>query len=222
MSADWLRDFVVVTPEQRKLPWSGGKDGKWFRCYFCGHKFIAGDEFRAIFTNDGGTEAPVRELPNEIEIVRRVLAWHQQAYARFHNTEGHDVIEADGMAIGWASVELAKLLTAQPEGAPGNGAAAPICAIHNLPMMSDGKGRFVCTGTVETQPQVTREPEFDARATGIEFGELFVGKFTRMLNTQEFTNTPKIVAGLLAQQVEQLLVRAYAAGLSAKGEGCHG
>ena len=52
---DWMIDFVRATPEQCKLPWSGGKDGKWFRCYFCGHKFAAGDEFRWIFTNDGSS-----------------------------------------------------------------------------------------------------------------------------------------------------------------------
>jgi hypothetical protein len=49
--------------------------------------------------------------PNTIEIVRRVLAWHQNAYARFHNAEGHKVIEADSMAIGYTAVELEKWLT---------------------------------------------------------------------------------------------------------------
>jgi hypothetical protein len=63
------------------------------------------------------SEAPmesseVRARPSEIELVRSVLAWHQTAYARFHNGEGRGVIEANDMAIGYASVELAKALAA--------------------------------------------------------------------------------------------------------------
>lgn len=51
----WLKDFVACTSEDTTRPWSGGANGKWFRCYFCGHKFAAGDLFRAIFTNDGSS-----------------------------------------------------------------------------------------------------------------------------------------------------------------------
>ena len=47
---------------------------------------------------------------NEIDIVRNVLSSYQQAYAKAHCTEGKGVIESDGIAIGYASVELAKLL----------------------------------------------------------------------------------------------------------------
>ena len=32
--------------------WSGGSKGKYFRCYFCGHKFKSGDTVRWQFTND--------------------------------------------------------------------------------------------------------------------------------------------------------------------------
>lgn len=47
---------------------------------------------------------------NEIDLVNLVLSAHQTAYAKFHNGEGHDVIESDQLAIGYASVELAKAL----------------------------------------------------------------------------------------------------------------
>lgn len=42
----------TVTANQLKLNWAGGKDGKYFRCGLCGHKFKEGDYARWIFTND--------------------------------------------------------------------------------------------------------------------------------------------------------------------------
>lgn len=33
-------------------PWSGAKNGKYFRCAFCGYKFKIGDGWRCIYTND--------------------------------------------------------------------------------------------------------------------------------------------------------------------------
>lgn len=32
--------------------WSGGKNGKYFRCYLCGHKFIPGDRVRVVYSNN--------------------------------------------------------------------------------------------------------------------------------------------------------------------------
>lgn len=50
--SNWLRgEWTTVTQEQTKIAWGGGKNGRYFRCMFCGHKFKANDEFRAIFTN---------------------------------------------------------------------------------------------------------------------------------------------------------------------------
>jgi hypothetical protein len=48
----WMTEFVEVRKSDLKLPWSGGRNGKYFRCYFCGKKFVVGDEFRMIFTNN--------------------------------------------------------------------------------------------------------------------------------------------------------------------------
>ena len=41
----------TVTEEETHLNWSGGKNGKYFRCNLCGHKFKAGDTARFQFTN---------------------------------------------------------------------------------------------------------------------------------------------------------------------------
>lgn len=46
------RKPFVVTQADTTLPWSGGKKGEYFRCYLCGHKFIAGDVARWEYTND--------------------------------------------------------------------------------------------------------------------------------------------------------------------------
>ncbi len=53
--------------------------------------------------------------PTEIDIVKRILSAHQTAYAQTHNTEGRNVFESDQIAIGYASVELAKLLAAHDQ-----------------------------------------------------------------------------------------------------------
>lgn len=42
----------VATEENCKAMWSCGKNGKYFRCYLCGHKFIPGDIVRWQFTNN--------------------------------------------------------------------------------------------------------------------------------------------------------------------------
>jgi len=35
-----------VDAEDIARPWSGGKNGKYFRCYLCGHRFVVGDTAR--------------------------------------------------------------------------------------------------------------------------------------------------------------------------------
>lgn len=42
----------VVTKEQLTQRWSGGKNGKYFRCCLCGYKFKEGDIARWQYTND--------------------------------------------------------------------------------------------------------------------------------------------------------------------------
>ena len=42
----------VVTEKDCKKSWAGGRDGVYFRCALCGHKFAPGDTARWVFTND--------------------------------------------------------------------------------------------------------------------------------------------------------------------------
>ena len=44
----------IATEEETRQPWSGGKNGKYFRCYLCGHKFIPGDQYRFVFGKNTG------------------------------------------------------------------------------------------------------------------------------------------------------------------------
>lgn len=41
----------TVTENDIHRPWSGGANGKYFRCGLCGYKFKAGDIARWVFTN---------------------------------------------------------------------------------------------------------------------------------------------------------------------------
>lgn len=43
----------LVTEQDLKAPWNGGKDGKYFRCYLCGHKFSLDEYYRFVFSNLG-------------------------------------------------------------------------------------------------------------------------------------------------------------------------
>jgi hypothetical protein len=42
----------IATKETCALAWSGGKNGKYFRCSYCGHQFVPGDYWRWVYTND--------------------------------------------------------------------------------------------------------------------------------------------------------------------------
>lgn len=43
----------VATREDIEAPWSGGENGKYFRCKLCGHKFQVGDYYRFVFHKYG-------------------------------------------------------------------------------------------------------------------------------------------------------------------------
>lgn len=50
---NFLREWCIADEKACKARWHGFKDGVTFRCMFCGHAFIIGDEYRALYTNDG-------------------------------------------------------------------------------------------------------------------------------------------------------------------------
>src|SRR6266576_1426275 len=74
----------------------------------------------------------------EIDIVKRILSAHQTAYAQAHNTEGRNVIESDQIAIGYASVELAKLLAAHDQ------AKLSVAHDYGKPTLTFGDGEYSC------------------------------------------------------------------------------
>lgn len=41
----------TATEKHCNASWNGGHKGKYFRCNFCGHKFVVGDTVRWIYTN---------------------------------------------------------------------------------------------------------------------------------------------------------------------------
>jgi hypothetical protein len=49
---NFFKDFQVATDETCSFAWAAAPNGKLFFCAFCGRKFVPGDEYRAIFTND--------------------------------------------------------------------------------------------------------------------------------------------------------------------------
>ncbi len=42
----------IATEEDTKRPWGGLQDGRNFRCGLCGHRFVVGNRWRWVFTND--------------------------------------------------------------------------------------------------------------------------------------------------------------------------
>jgi hypothetical protein len=77
----------TVTEEDLKAPWSGGKSGKYFRCYLCGHRFKLGDIARWQYTNDvpgaGGNPLVCRRCDGtKAEIALKWISMKKEAEGR--------------------------------------------------------------------------------------------------------------------------------------------
>ena len=61
MNNFFAEELRTATQKDCQARWSCGRPGELFRCGFCGHKFITGDKFRALYTNDikGGYGNPL-------------------------------------------------------------------------------------------------------------------------------------------------------------------
>ena len=77
----------IATEQDTTAPWGGAKNGKYFRCYLCGHKFQVGDKYRFIFSNHGNLMVcnacdendPIQkwiELHEEWKLLREGKFWH--------------------------------------------------------------------------------------------------------------------------------------------------
>jgi hypothetical protein len=77
----------IVKKWDLHAPWSGGKHGKYFRCYLCGRKFTEGDVVRWQYTNDvPGASGNPMVCQNcdgtKEEIVAKWKAMHEEAKGR--------------------------------------------------------------------------------------------------------------------------------------------
>lgn len=77
----------TVTEEDVGRMWSGGKNGKYFRCGLCGHKFQPGDYARWQYTNDipgaGGNPMVCEKCDGtKEEIVAKWAAMHEESNNR--------------------------------------------------------------------------------------------------------------------------------------------
>ncbi len=77
----------TVTAEDVHRPWNGGVNGKYFRCYLCGHKFKIGDVARWQFTNDvpgvGGNPMVCQKCDGtKEEIVTKWKQMHAERHGR--------------------------------------------------------------------------------------------------------------------------------------------
>jgi len=68
----------IATEEETRQPWSGGKNGKYFRCYLCGYRFIAGDQYRFVFGKNTGNLIVCRACDGTNEEV-------QEKWNKLHN-----------------------------------------------------------------------------------------------------------------------------------------
>lgn len=88
--ASWTNgELRIVSKEDIKASWNGGKNGIYFRCYLCGEKFKVGDRWRFLYNSKGpncmvcescnGTSTDVLERFNrgieEFEKLKQTRFW---------------------------------------------------------------------------------------------------------------------------------------------------
>jgi len=69
----------IATEDDCKRPWNGGKNGKYFRCALCGHKFKPGDTVRWEMTNMGNPFICKACDGTREEIIEKMIACREQA-----------------------------------------------------------------------------------------------------------------------------------------------
>lgn len=84
----WRSGHPFTATEQHvTAPWSGGENGKYFRCGLCGHRFQVGDVVRWVYMNSTSGSLFGNFLTCQAcdgpDIVERRLAWQEEAKNRF-------------------------------------------------------------------------------------------------------------------------------------------
>jgi len=77
----------IATSEDCSRSWGCTKDGKRFRCYLCGYKFVPGDVVRWQYTNDipgaGGNPLVCKDCDGtKEEIIAKWRAMYDEAKER--------------------------------------------------------------------------------------------------------------------------------------------
>jgi hypothetical protein len=87
MASNFFNTWKVATEKDCSAEWSCGKPGEYFRCALCAHKFVPGDEFFVLYTNDlpeaGGNPILCVKEKGSIEEMRtawkaRCAEWHKR------------------------------------------------------------------------------------------------------------------------------------------------
>jgi hypothetical protein len=83
-ASHWTKNAPQIATEQHcSMPWCGGKNGKYFRCYLCGHKFVPGDHWRFIYGGNvsrnlfvcGSCDGPDEELRQKFADIEKKYSW---------------------------------------------------------------------------------------------------------------------------------------------------
>ena len=77
-----------ATKEDVKMSWSVGRNGKYFRCYLCGHKFIVGDYYRFIFGQGKCKNIIVCEDCDGEDALDRMVEWERKFAWQFEKYWG--------------------------------------------------------------------------------------------------------------------------------------
>lgn len=85
MSNIFSEELKIADEKTCNARWSCGDPGEYFRCGFCGYKFVIGDKYRALYTNDmpsaGGNPLVCEKCNDDTKILRNRWAnkcqrWH--------------------------------------------------------------------------------------------------------------------------------------------------
>lgn len=68
----------VATEKHCNANWNGGKNGKYFRCYLCGHKFVEGDGWRWVYGDTQTINFCTCDSCDGDDVVERFLKQEQE------------------------------------------------------------------------------------------------------------------------------------------------
>ena len=74
--------FRVATEEHVNARWGGIPNGKRFRCYLCGHKFVVGDEWRWVMAKKFGNLMICKKCDGP-DVMERWYAANEELKTRF-------------------------------------------------------------------------------------------------------------------------------------------